>query len=256
MKKSRLFLSITYFVLIFLYLPVLLLIAHSFNASRFGGAWSGFTFHWYQKLFTDGNIWGAFMNTLIIGVSSTLASTVLGTMAAYALYRFRSPLQKAHFAILYTPLIIPDILAGISLLLFFVAMNIHLGLTTIFIAHTTFCISYVTMVMLTKFQNFDFTIVEAAQDLGADTRAILRRVLLPMMTPGIIAAALLAFTLSIDDFVITYFVAGEGAATLPLYIYSMIKFGSTPVINALCTLILLATFILVWLFQSYAEEEA
>jgi spermidine/putrescine transport system permease protein len=144
---------------------------------------------------------------------------------------------------------------GISLLLFFVALNIKLSLFTIFIAHTTFCISYVTMVMLSKLQTFDFSVVEAARDLGANSWTVTRRILLPLLAPGIIAGALLAFTLSIDDFVITYFVAGQGVSTLPIYIYSMMKFGSTPIINALSTILLALTFIVVCITQSLSKDK-
>ena len=238
MKRNSFCIGITVFVLFFLYLPILLLIISSFNESRFGGIWLGFTLKWYHKLLEERAMWQALRNTLIIGFSATCASTILGTFAAFALHRYKTPLQKVHYSFIYTPLVMPDILMGISLLLFFVALNIKLGLFTVFIAHTTFCVSYVTMVILSKLQNFDFSIVEAAQDLGANTWKVARRILLPMLAPGITAGALLAFTLSIDDFVITYFVAGQGAATLPIYIYSMIKFGSTPIVNALSAIII------------------
>ena len=156
---------------------------------------------------------------------------------------------------IYTPLIIPDILMGISLLLFFIMIHLKLGLLTITVAHTTFCISYVTLVVLSKLQNFDYSIVEAAEDLGANTTTVLRKVLLPLLAPGLYAAALLAFTLSIDDFVITFFVAGPGSTTLPIYVYSMIKFGATPVVNALSALILLVTFIIVGIFHLLTQEK-
>jgi spermidine/putrescine transport system permease protein len=144
---------------------------------------------------------------------------------------------------------------GISLLLFFISINIQLGLFTVFIAHTTFCMSYVTMVMLSKLQNFDFTLIEAAQDLGANTWTLTRRVLFPLLAPGLMAAGLLAFMLSIDDFVITFFVAGQGVATLPIYVYNMIKFGSTPIINALSVLILIGTFVVTFFTQSLSKED-
>ncbi len=255
MKKSKLCLSVTIAVFLFLYLPILLLMIHSFNDSRFAGLWKGFTLKWYAKLFSDTAVWEALVNSLIIGVSSTIVSTITGTLAAFALYRYHSTLQKVHFTFIYAPLMIPDVLIGISLLLFFVALNVQLGLFTIFIAHTTFCVSYVTMLMLSKLQNFDFSLVEAAQDMGANMRIVIYRIVLPLITPAIVAAALLSFTLSIDDFVITFFVAGDGVVTLPLYIYGMIKFGSTPIINALCTLILAITFILVWLYRTFSKEE-
>lgn len=255
MKKSRFCKVTTALVLIFLYLPIVLLVVSSFNVARFGGDWAGFSLKWYKSLFQDTEMLTALSNSLIIGVSATLAATLLGTLAAFALHRYKTRLQKVHYSLIYTPLVMPDILMGISLLLFFVVLNIPLSLFTVFIAHTTFCVSYVTMVMLSKLQNFDFSVVEAAQDLGANTWTVTRRILLPLLAPGITAGALLAFTLSIDDFVITYFVAGQGASTLPIYIYSMIKFGSTPVVNALSTLILVATFIIIVITQALTKEE-
>ncbi len=256
MTKSRFCNVVTLLVLLFLYFPIIMLVINSFNMSRFGGTWAGFSFKWYQKLFEEREMWEAIKNSIVVAGFSTIASTILGTCAAFALYRYKSPFQKLHYGLIYTPLVIPDILMGISLLLFFFIMNIKLGLLTITIAHTTFCMSYVTMVLLSKLQNFDYSLVEAAQDLGANTTIAVRRILLPLLAPGLYAAALLAFTLSIDDFVITFFVAGEGATTLPIYIYSMIKFGATPVINALSTLILLATFVSIILMRKISKDEA
>ncbi len=255
MKSSKFCLATTLAVLVFLYLPIIMLIISSFNDSRFSGNWQGFTLKWYARLLQDNGIWEALKNSLIIAISATLASSLLGTLAAFALHRYKTPLQKIHYGLIYTPLVIPDILMGISLLLFFVITMIPLSLLTVFIAHTTFCVSYVTMVMLSKLQTFDFSVVEAAQDLGANTWTVIKRILLPLLAPGIVASALLAFTLSIDDFVITFFVAGQGASTLPIYIYNMIKFGSTPVINALSTIILLITFVAIWCTQALTKEQ-
>lgn len=255
MIKSRFCLGITILVFIFLYLPILLLVINSFNDSKFSTQWTGFTIKWYQKLFNEPEVWEALINSMIIAISSTIASVIIGTAAAYALYRYQSLLQNIHYGFIYSPLMIPDILLGIALLMLFVALNFELGLLTIFIAHTTFCISYVTMVMLSKLNQFDFTMIEAAQDLGANGFEIFKRVMIPLLAPGFLAAALLSFTLSIDDFVITFFVAGKGAVTLPLYIFSMIRYGSTPVINALSVLILLGTFIMVISYHYFTKEE-
>lgn len=255
MKRNTFCISITTLVLIFLYLPIIVLIISSFNESRFGGTWTGFSWKWYERLWNEAPMWVALRNSLVIGVTATIASTILGTLAAFAIHRYKTPLQKIHYGLIYSPLVVPDILMGISLLIFFVALHVQLGLFTVFIAHTTFCVSYVTMVILSKLQNFDFSTVEAGQDLGANSSQIARRILLPLLSPAIMAGALLAFTLSIDDFVITYFVAGQGAATLPIYIYSMIKFGSTPIVNALSTIIILATFIIVAITQSLTKDE-
>jgi len=256
MRQSRFPLIVTILTLIFLYLPIIVLFVNSFNGSRFGGIWGEFSLKWYYRLWSDRAIWDAFWNSMIIAISSTAVSTVLGSLAAFALYRYKkSGLQKVNYGLIYTPLILPDILMGISLLLFFVFLNIKLGLFTIFIAHTTFCISYVTMVMLARLQNFDFYMIEASQDLGASPWQTFTKVMLPILAPGIAAGALLAFTLSIDDFVITFFVAGPGATTLPIYVYGMIKFGSPPLINALSTILILTTFVIVWLTHRLMGEE-
>lgn len=254
MKRSRIPFYTTILVLVFFYLPIFVLILHSFNASRFSGSWEGFSLRWYQRLFTERDIWFALRNTLIVAVSTAVVSMILGTIAAFALHRYHTRLQRMHYALIYTPLVVPDILMGMSLLLFFVATGVQLGLFTIFLAHTSFCVSYVAMVVLARLQDFDFSVIEAAQDLGANAWTAARKVLLPMLAPGIAAGGLLAFTLSIDDFVITFFVTGPGATTLPIQIYSMIKHGSPPLINALSTLLLVCTFLIIWIVQNLNEE--
>jgi spermidine/putrescine transport system permease protein len=253
-KRSLTPTLVTLAVLAFFYLPIAVLVANSFNAARFGGEWKGFTFAWYQRLWNASEIWHALGNTLAIATVATIGATVLGTTAAFALDRYKSRLQDAHYLLVYAPLVIPEILMGISLLLFFVALRAELGYGTIVIAHMTFCVSYVAMVVLGRLQDFDWSLVEAAQDLGADTWTTTRRIVLPLLAPGIAAGALLAFTLSVDDFVITFFVAGPGTTTLPLRIYSMIKHGSPPLINALSTLLLAATTLAVWFSQRLLKE--
>lgn len=256
MKHSRLPMVITVLVLIFFSLPILVLVVNSFNASRFGGTWEGFSFKWYVRLFHQKDIWYALRNTLLVAVGATVLSAILGTTAAFALHRFNSRIQRAHYTLIYTPLVVPEILMGMSLLLFFVASGVQLGLFTIFLAHTTFCISYVAMVVLARLQDFDFSVIEAAQDLGAGWWTTATRVLLPLLAPGIAAGALLAFTLSVDDFVISFFVAGPGSTTLPIRIYSMIKHGSPPLINALSTILLVVTFAAVSISQRLTKEKA
>ena len=240
-------------ILVFFYLPIIIVIAQSFNASRFGGTWKGFTLDWYYRLFTDRNIWHAITNTLIIAFSSTAVSIILGTLAAYALYRYRTKLQIGHNMLIYLPLVIPDILMGISLLLFFVSLKVSLGLFTIFLAHVTFSMSYVAMVVLGRFQDFDYSILEAALDLGATWGQAVRKILIPFLMPGIAAGGLLAFTLSLDDFVITFFVSGPDSTTLPLYIYSMMRHGSPSVINALSVLMIGFTFITIFISKKLLE---
>jgi spermidine/putrescine transport system permease protein len=254
-RRSRFPIVVTAFVIAFFYLPILILVANSFNPARFSSRWQGFSLVWYRRLFESPEIWQALKNTLIIAVSVTAVSVVLGTAAAYALHRYgASRLQKVHYTLIYQPLVVPEILMGISLLMAFVAAGVPLGLFTIFLAHVTFCVSFVAMTVLGRLQDFDFSIIEAARDLGASPWQSTRKVLIPVLMPGIVAGALLAFTLSIDDFVITFFVAGPGSTTLPLRIYSMIKYGAPPMINALSTLLLAVTFTAVVASQRLAKR--
>jgi len=255
MKKSRFPLYITIAILVFFYLPIIIVFAQSFNASRFGGTWKGFTLDWYWKLFSDKNIWHALTNTLIIAISSTFVSVILGTIAAFALYKYKTKLQVGHNILIYFPLVIPDILMGISLLLFFVSLKVGLGLITIFLAHVTFSMSYVAMVVLGRFQDFDYSIMEAALDLGATWWTAVRKIMIPYLMPGIAAGGLLAFTLSLDDFVITFFVSGPDSTTLPLYIYSMMRHGSPSVINALSVLMVAFTFVVVFISKKLLEAK-
>ncbi len=233
-------------VLFFFYVPILVLVVNSFNASKFGGAWKGFTFKWYEKLFADHAIWQAMENTFAIALGATLASVVLGTLAALAISRWKGKIQSLHYGLLYTHLVLPDILMGISLLLFFISVGLDLSLFTVFLAHTTFCVSYVAMAVLGRLENFDGSLLEAASDLGATPWQTFWKVQFPLLLPGIAAGGLLAFTLSIDDFVITFFVNGAGSETLPVKIYGMIKRSrDLPKINALSTLMMCVTVLAV-----------
>lgn len=245
MKKRSFFAwLVTGLVLLFLHAPLVLLMANSFNASRFGGAWEGFTWKWYEQLWKATAVWESALLSLKIATGASLAAMVLGTLAAYALHRFRSWLQTAHHVMVTLPLALPDILMGMSLLALFVALGVETGLLTIWLAHVTFCVSYVAMVVLARLQDFDFTLLDAARDLGAGRWQAVRRVLAPLLLPGILAGGLLAFTLSIDDYVITFFVSGPGTTTLPLRVASMMKTSrNLPVINALSTLMISVTFI-------------
>jgi spermidine/putrescine transport system permease protein len=247
MKSSRLPLITTLLVLAFFYLPIGSLILNSFNSSRFGTTWQGFTFKWYQRLLERDDLWTALMNSLQVAAFASLGAMILGTCAAFALHRYRSRLQRTHEILITMPLVIPEILMGMSLLLLFVALGRKLSLVTVTIAHITFCVSYVTLVVQARLQDFDFQVVDAARDLGATRFQAFVKVVLPLLAPGILAGGLLAFTLSIDDFVVTFFVKGPGADTLPVVIYSMIKKSREfPVINALSTLLLMVTFLAVW----------
>lgn len=258
MKASRLPALVLAAVLVFLYLPILLLVVNSFNEARYSSTWGGFTLKWYEALLDRQNrdLWDAARRTLLIALASSGISMVLGTLSACALHWHRSRLQQINHGVLYLPIVIPDLLMGISLLLFFVALGATLGAGTILIAHITFCASFVTVVVLGRLQGFDENVIAAARDLGASRRVIIRRIILPLLAPGIVAGGLLAFTLSVDDYVITFFVTGPGSATLPLKIYSMVKHSKDlPVINAISTLFLVLTFLIVWISQRLNETQ-
>ena len=230
---------------IFLYTPIIILVVFSFNSSRFVTSWEGFSFRWYGELFRNEAMVIALKNSLIVAVVSTLVSTVIGTMVALVMERHSFPGKLAFDALLYLPVIIPDIAMAVMLLLFFVLVQFRLSLITIMISHIAFMISFVAIVVRARLVGFDRSLEEAAQDLGANELQTFRHVTLPLLMPGILAGALLAFTLSLDDFVITFFTAGVGSTTLPLRIYSMVKLGITPEINAVSTLLLAASMVLV-----------
>jgi spermidine/putrescine transport system permease protein len=232
---------------IFLYVPILILIVFSFNSSRFVTSWSGFSFRWYGELFQNEAMMLAMRNSLIVAVASTLLSTVFGTMVALAMERHQFFGKFAFDALLYLPIIIPDIAMAVMLLLFFVMSKFTLSLTTIIISHVAFNISFVAVVVRARLVGFDRSLEDAAQDLGANEIQTFWHVTLPLLMPAILGGALLAFTLSLDDFVITFFTAGVGSTTLPLRIYSMVKLGITPEINAVSTLMLLASMTLLML---------
>lgn len=255
MRISRFPFTISVLVLLFFYLPIGMLVVQSFNAAKFGGSWKGFSFKWYQELWQREDIHDAAYNTLIIALSSTLVALVLGSIAAWCLHRYAGRLQKLHYGLIYAPLVVPDILMGISLLLLFVNFGVPLGLSTIIVAHTTFCISYVALVMLGRLQDFDESMIEAARDLGAGWGTIALRILLPMLGPGLAAGGLLAFTLSVDDFVITFLVSGPGNTTLPVKIFSMMRRSSPQVINALSVIFMAVTFTIVLISQKLIQSK-
>ena len=226
----------------FLYVPLLIVVVYSFNDSRLNAEWVGFTFDWYDKLFHNQDMLLAAGNSLLIGLTASAVSTVLGTMAGLAMYRYRNRLLSI---LVLAPIAIPEILMGVSLLIFFVLLNLTLGLVSVALAHIAFCIGFVAIVVRSRLAGMDESLTEAARDCGASPLNAFRYVTLPLIMPGVIAGALMAFTLSIDDFVITFFTAGAGTVTLPLQIYSMIKIAVTPEVNAISTLLMLLTLALI-----------
>ncbi len=228
----------------FLYLPLVIVVVYSFNDSRLNAEWVGFTFDWYNKLFHNQEMLKAASNSLIIATLSAAIATALGTLAGMAMHQFRLRLLPG---LVMAPIAMPDILMGVSLLLFFILLNMTLGLVSIVLAHITFCIGFVALSVQARMSGIDKSLTEAARDLGATPWLCFREITLPLLAPGIIAGALMAFTLSIDDFVITFFVAGVGSSTLPLQIYSMVKTAVTPEVNAISTLLMVLTLLLITL---------
>jgi spermidine/putrescine transport system permease protein len=229
----------------FLYLPIAMLMVLSFNRAGLPTAWGGFSAEWYGKLAANPKIQSAAWNSFVVAVTSTLIATALGTLLALGAERARP--SAARDALLFAPMIIPDVVLAIALLSFFTLLKITLGLHSIIMAHVVFNIAFVAAVVRARLKSFDWSLTEASRDLGAGRIATFRHVTLPLILPSIIAAALLAFTLSIDEFIIAYFTAGAGQAstTLPMQIYAMIRFGVTPEINAMATIIMLVSFALV-----------
>lgn len=236
-------------------LPLVLLVLFSFNASRSGARWDGFTLDWYGRLFRRTDLLVALRTSLIVGVTATVLSTAIGTVAALALARGSRRVARAAESLLMLPIVTPEVIAGISLLILFSAAGIHLGLATVIVAHTTFCIPFTILVVSARLRGMDRTLEDAALTLGADELTAFRRITIPLLLPGIIAAALLAFTLSFDDFVITFFTAGPGTTTLPLLIYGMVRRTVEPTVNALSALLVIGTTLLLVVAQRWMKRD-
>ena len=237
----------------FLYVPLAVVVAFSFNDSRLNAEWVGFTLDWYRRLFADDEMLLAARNSVLIALVASSVATVLGTMAGLAIHRFRS---RWLGPLVITPVAMPEILLGVSLLIFFVSVfgQTALGLATVILAHITFCIGFVAVIVRARLAGMDESIFEAARDLGATPWQTFRLVTLPLILPAVTAGFLMSFALSIDDFVITFFTAGVGVKTLPLTIYSMIKTSVTPEVNAVSTLLMLATLAMIVLASRVAPD--
>ncbi len=232
-------------VYLFMYAPLLVLVVFSFTPTEYGVSWEGFTLKWYKAVFNNKNIQDALKVSLIIAIPTVLISTAIGTITAFTLYRYRFLGRALYQGVLYIPLVMPDLVIGISLLLFYTSIKLELGILTILLAHISFSIPLTTLVIIARMQRIDRTLEDAAMDLGADEWTTMRKVTLPLLMPGIVAAALLTFPWSFNDFVITFFVSGVGSSTLPLRVYSMIRLGVSPMVNALGTLIVVVPLIIV-----------
>jgi len=231
-------------VFAFLFAPIVGLVVFSFNRTRSGTRWTGFTTHWYGDLLHDEPALHAFRNTLKVAIIATIIATVIGTLAAFALTRFRFRGRSLYSTLIFVSLVMPEIVMAISLTAFFRRFaDVQLSIWTVIAAHVTFCIAFVVVVVKARLAQFDNRLIEAAADLGATPVQTFTRIVLPLAAPGIFAGAMLAFTISLDDFVITTFTSGPGSTTLPLYIFGQLRFGVSPSINALSTIVLVSALV-------------
>lgn len=248
--------TIMFISIIFLFLPLFVIVIYSFNEAK-GMRWTGFSIQWYKKLFLESDkLWSSFGNSIIIAFSAAGIATVLGTLAAIGVNWYRFKGRTYIQTISFLPMILPEVIIGISMLIFFSAVNVPLGMMTILIAHTTFCLPFVFLMVLARLDEFDFSIIEAAHDLGASERQTLFKVIIPAIMPGILSAFMMSVTMSLEDFVITFFVSGPGSTTLPLYVFSMVRYGISPVINALSFLMILGTMGIAFLLRNFLKNIA
>ena len=243
---SKLVLGLT---IAFLFIPLFVILVYSFNESK-GAEFTKPSFIWYKELFTNSEgLWEALLNSLIVAFSSAFVSTVLGTAASIAVNWHNFHGKKFINTLTYLPMVLPEVIIGISMVIFFSGIKIPLGLFTVFAAHTTFCLPFVFLMVNARLDEFDYSIVEASHDLGATELQTLFKVVVPAIMPGITAGFLMAITMSLEDFVITFFVSGPGSTTLPLYVYSMIRFGVSPVINSLSVIMIAVTCVIAFILR-------
>lgn len=244
MKKA--YLSLIY---LFFYLPIFVLIIYSFNNSQYSLLWHGFTWQWYQELFIDRDLWISTWHSFMLGIASASAASLIALITAVSLYRYRFFGRGFLNGLIFVLILSPEIVSGASLLMLFTLLQLPLGFLTLFLAHTSFCIPFIIVTLYSRLVSLDKNIFEAAKDLGASDSVIFRRIILPLLWPALFAGWLLSFTLSLDDVIISYFVTGPEFQILPLQIYSMVRTGIKPEINALCSVLFILTFILVVIAQ-------
>jgi spermidine/putrescine transport system permease protein len=254
MTGQRWLLSASLFDLAFLYAPVAVLILFSFNASKLSASWQGFTFQWYRALAADEALMASLQNSLLVASVSTLIATVLGVSGAISLERFRFRRQQVVEGAMLLPLVMPEVMMGVALMLFFVTIKLPLSLVTVTLGHAAFNLPVVMVMVRARLRKLDPGLEEAARDLGATPWRAFQRVTLPLLMPAMIGAALMAFTISFDDFIVTFFTAGPGSTTLPLRVYSMVKSGVSPVINALSAVLVAISIALITLALTLQGE--
>ncbi len=247
----------TYLLLLygFLYLPIAVLIVYSFNDSKYAASWQGFTWEWYGNLFDDDELLGVAVNSVTVALLAATLATAIGAMAAVAIYRYRFFGKQLLNGLIFILIMSPDIVMGISLLILFVSLHLPLGFGTLLLAHITFCIPFVVVTVLSRISGFDKYLIEAARDLGASEFQTFTRILLPLLLPAVVAGWLLSFTLSMDDVIISFFVTGPTFEILPLKIYSMVRIGVKPEVNALCTIMFGLTLVVVLGAQALLREK-
>ncbi len=246
------FMSVVY---AFLYLPIIVLIANSFNANKFGMKWGGWTTKWYHALVNNDSLMQAAWHSLNVAVFSATAATIIGSLTAVALFRYQFKGKGAVSGLLFIVMMSPDIIMAISLLAIFLVLGAQLGFFSLLIAHITFCLPFVVVTVYSRLKGFDVKMLEAAKDLGAGEWTILKQIILPLAKPAVAAGWLLSFTLSLDDVIVSSFVTGPTYEILPLKIYSMVKVGISPEVNALATIMLIVSLILVVASQLLAREK-
>lgn len=225
----------------FLYLPIAVLVGYSFNTSRLNIVWEGFTFAWYGDLWRNAPILRALKNSLLVASVTTVISIVIGTAGAWLLHRYRYRFSHAIQTLICVPMIMPEIVMGISLLVFFTVLHLQLGFVTVIIAHVTFCFPFVLVAVQARLQGLDPALEEAALDLGATPWQAFWQVIVPSLRPAIVSGGLMAFTLSMDELIVTFFTASPSSATLPLRVFGMAKIGLNPMLNALSAIFILTT---------------
>ncbi|MGL4986514.1 MAG: ABC transporter permease [Treponemataceae bacterium] len=242
--------------LLFLFLPLFLIIVFSFNDGK-AVTFTHVSLKWYQKLFFDsGDLWQSLFNSFIVALLSGIISTLLGTLAAIGVHWYKFKGKSYIQTVSFLPIILPEVIIGIAMLIFFSTIKTPLGLLTITIAHITFCLPFVFLMVLARLDEFDFSVIEASYDLGATEKQAMTKVIFPCLMPGIFSGFLIAVTMSLEDFVITFFVSGPGSTTLPLYVYSMIRFGVSPVINALSFVMMIATVLIAFSLRKFLKNIA
>jgi spermidine/putrescine transport system permease protein len=243
-------------IYLFFYIPIIILIVYSFNNARFSLLWHGFTWQWYEELFEDSDLWIATWHSLFLGIATATAATFIGMLAAVSLYRYRFAGRSFLNGLVFILILSPEIVTGASLLILFATLKLPLGFSSLLLSHISFCIPFVIVTSYSRLISFDKNIFEAAKDLGANDGLIFRRIILPLLWPALFAGWLLSFTLSLDDVIISYFVAGPEFEILPLRIFSMVRSGIKPEINALCSVLFAVTFFLVLLSQLALRKKA